>query len=163
MKLTLSVLFAAAVAAVTAPAEAGIFYQSIPDLTVAPNIAEGSCSTCNASSNQWTGEVFSLSSTETVRSIEFTAATASFPTSVTLGFYELGGSMTIGPQVGANFTLSTSSFVTFTPGSQPTNVVTADLSGSGQTLTAGTYLLFITGSNLALPEYLGGGNGVFCQ
>ena len=150
VRLASSILFAAAVA-VGAPAEAGIFYQSIPDLTVAPNIPEGSCSTCSGSGNQWTGEVFSLSSMETVRSIEFTAATASFPTSVTLGFYDLGASMTVGPQVGPNFTLSTSSFVTITPGTQPTNIVTALLGGSGQTLTAGTYLLFITSSNLGLP------------
>jgi hypothetical protein len=69
--------------------------------------------------------------------------------------------MTVGSQVGANFTLSTSSYVTITPGSQPTNIVTALLAGSGQTLTPGTYLLFITSSNLALPEYLGNGNGIF--
>jgi PEP-CTERM motif len=161
VKLTSSVFFVVAVAMVAAPAQAGIFYQSISDLTVAPNIAEGSCSTCSGSGSQWTGEAFSLSSTETVRSIEFTVATATFPASVTLGFYDLGGSMTVGPQVGANFTLSTSSYVTITPGSQPTNIVTALLPGGGQTLTAGTYLLFITSSNLALPEYLGSGNGIF--
>ena len=107
VKLFSSVLFAVAVGLVAAPAEAGIFYQSIPDLTVAPNIPEGYCSTCSASGNQWIGEVFTLSSTETVRSIEFTVATATFPTSVTLGFYDLGNSMTVGPQVGPNFTLST--------------------------------------------------------
>jgi hypothetical protein len=161
MKLTSLVVFAAAVAVVAAPAEAGIFYQSIPDLTVAPNLPEGSCSTCSGHGSRWTGEVFSLSSTETVRSIEFTVATATFPTSVRLGFYDLGSSMTVGSQVGANFTLSTSSFVTITPGTQPTNIVTALLAGSGQTLTAGTYLLFITSSNLALPAYFGDGNGVF--
>jgi len=70
--------------------------------------------------------------------------------------------MTVGSQVGTNFTLSTSSFETITPGSQPTNIVTAVLGGSGQALAAGTpYLLFITSSNLALPEYLGSGNGIF--
>jgi hypothetical protein len=156
MKLTSLVVFAAVV---VAPAEAGIFYQSIPDLTVV--LPEGSCSTCSGHGSQWTGEVFSLSSTETVRSIDFTVATATFPASVTLGFYDLGSSMTVGSQVGANFTLSTSSFVTITPGTQPTNIVTALLAGSGQTLTAGTYLLFITSSNLALPAYLGDGNGIF--
>jgi hypothetical protein len=164
VKLTLPGLFAAALAVVAAPAEAGVFYQSIPDLTVAPNIPEGSCSTCSSSGSQWTGEAFSLSSTETVRSIVFTVATATFPTSVTLGFYDVGGSMTVGGQVGANFTLSTSSYETITPGTQPTNVVTAVLGGSGQTLTAGNYLLFITNSsNLALPEYLGSGNGIFVR
>ncbi len=84
-------------------------------------------------------------------------ATAAFPASVTLGFYDLGGSITVGAQVGANFTLSTSSYVT----TMPANIVTALLPGSGRTLTAGTYLLFITSSNLALPEYLGSGNGIF--
>jgi hypothetical protein len=85
-----------------------------------------------------------------------------FPTSVTLGFYDVGASMTVGAQVGANFTLSTSSYETITPGTQPTNVVTAVLGGSGQTLTAGNYLLCITdNSNLALPEYLGSGHGIF--
>ena len=149
---------------VAAPAEAGVFYQSIPDLTVAPNIPEGACSTCSGHGDQWVGEAFSLSSTETVRSIQFTVATATFPTSVTLGFYDVGGSMTVGAQVGANFTLSTSSFETITPGTQPTNIVTAVLEGSGETLTAGTYLLFITNtSDLALPEYLGGGNGIFVR
>jgi hypothetical protein len=78
-----------------------------------------------------------------------------------LGFYDVGGSMTVGAQVGANFTLSTSSFETISPGSQPTNIVTAVLGGSGQTLSAGSYLLFITSSNLALPEYLGDGNGIY--
>jgi hypothetical protein len=161
VKLFSSVLFAVAIGLAAGPAEAGIFYQSIPDLTVAPNIPEGYCSTCSASGNQWIGEVFTLSSTETVRSIEFTVATATFPSSVTLGFYDLGNSMTVGPQVGPNFTLSTSSFVTISPGTQPTNIVTALLGGSGETLTAGTYLLFITNpSNLALPAYLGGGNGI---
>ena len=161
VKLISSILFAAAVGLIAGPAEAGIFYQSIPDLTVAPNLPEGSCSTGSGHGSQWTGEVFSLSSTETVRSIEFTAATATFPTSVTLGFYDLGNSQTVGSQVGPNFTLSTSSFVTITPGTQPTNIVTALLGGNGQTLTAGTYLLFITSSNLALPAYLGSGNGIF--
>jgi hypothetical protein len=56
MKLTSLVVFAAVVAA---PAEAGIFYQSIPDLTVAPNLPEGSCSTCSGHGSRWTGEVFS--------------------------------------------------------------------------------------------------------
>jgi MYXO-CTERM domain-containing protein len=162
VKHVLAGLFAAALAGVAAPADAGVFYQSIPDLTVAPNIPEGSCSTCAGSGNQWTGEMFSLSSNETVRSIQFTAATATFPTSVTLGFYDVvGGSMTVGGQVGTNFTLSTSSFETITPGTQPTNIVTAVLGGGGQTLTAGSYLLFITSSNLALPEYLGNGKGIF--
>ena len=162
MKIFLPGLAAAALAMFSTSVEAGVFYQSIPDLTVAPKIAEGSCSTCTGIGSQWTGEAFSLSSNETVRSIEFAAATATFPTSFTLGFYDVGGSMTVGPQVGANFTLSTSSFETITPGSQPTNLVTAVLGGSGQALTAGTpYLLFITSSNLALPEYLGSGNGIF--
>ncbi len=142
--------------------DAGVFYQSISDLTVAPKIAEGGCSTCAGSGNQWVGEAFSLSSNETVRSIEFAAATATFPTSVTLGFYDVGSLMTVGGQVGTNFTLSTSSYETIAPGSQPTNIVIAVLGGSGQALTAGTpYLLFITSSNLALPEYLGSGNGIF--
>lgn len=164
VKLILPGLFAAALAVAIAPAEAGVFYQSIPDLTVAPNVAEGSCSTCISSGSQWTGEMFSLSSAETVRSIVFTAATATFPASVTLGFYDVGGSMTVGAQVGANFTLSTSSYETIAPGSQPTNIVTAVLGGGGETLTAGTYLLFITNnSNLALPEYLGSGNGIFVR
>jgi hypothetical protein len=163
VKLISSIVFAAAVSLVAGPAEAGIFYRSIPDLTVAPSLAEGVCSTCSGSGNQWTGEAFTLSSTETVRSIEFTVAAATFPTSVTLGFYDLGLSMTVGSQVGANFTLSTSSFVTITPGSQPTNIVTALLGGSGQTLAAGTYLLFITSSNLALPAYQGAGNGIYVE
>lgn len=161
MKLVLPGLAAAALAAFSTSVDAGVFYQSIPDLTVAPNIPEGGCSTCSGSGNQWLGEEFSLSSNETVRSIQFTAATATFPTSVTLGFYDVGGSMTVGSQVGTNFTLSTSSYETITPGTQPTNVVTAVLGGSGQSLTAGTYLLFITSSNLALPEYLGSGKGIF--
>ena len=164
MKLGLPGLFAAALAVVAAPAGAGVFYQSIPDLTVAPNIPEGSCSTCSPFVSQWTGEAFSLSATETVRSIVFTVATATFPTSVTLGFYDVGASMTVGSQVGTNFALSTSSYETITPGTQPTNIVTAVLGGGGETLTAGTYLLFITNnSNLALPEYLGGGNGIFIR
>ena len=161
MKHVLGGLFAAALAVVAGPVDAGVFYHSIPDLTVAPNVPEGACSTCSGHGSQWVGEAFSLSSNETVRSIEFTVATATFPTSVTLGFYDVGGSMTVGGQVGPNFTLSTSSYQTITPGTQPTNIVTALLGGSGQTLAAGSYLLFITSSNLALPEYLGKGNGIF--
>jgi hypothetical protein len=99
---------------------------------------------------------------ETVRSIEFAVAAATFPTSVTLGFYGVGGSMSVGAPVGSNFTLSTASYETITPGSQPTNLVTAYLAGSGQTLDAGNYLLFITNPiDLALPEYLNDGKGIF--
>jgi hypothetical protein len=70
--------------------------------------------------------------------------------------------MSVGAQVGSNFTLSTASYETITPGSQPTNLVTAYLAGGGQTLDAGSYLLFITNPiDLALPEYLNDGKGIF--
>jgi hypothetical protein len=162
VKIFWSSILGAALATVSASANAGVFYSSIPDLTVAPNVAEGACSTCISSGLQWAGEAFSLSSTETVRSIEFAVAAATFPTSVTLGFYGVGGSMSVGAQVGSNFTLSTASYETITPGSQPTNLVTAYLAGGGQTLDAGSYLLFITNPiDLALPEYLNDGKGIF--
>ena len=60
MKIFLPGLAAAALAMLSTSVDAGVFYQSIPDLTVAPNIAEGSCSTCSGHGSQWTGEMFSL-------------------------------------------------------------------------------------------------------
>jgi hypothetical protein len=162
MKTFWSSILGAALAVLSASANAGVFYSSIPDLTVAPKYAEGVCSLCGGHGVQWAGEEFSLSSTETVRSIEFAVATATFPTSVTLGFYGVGGAMTVGAQVGSSFTLSTASYETITPGSQPTNLVTAYLAGGGQTLAAGSYLLFLTNpTDLALPAYAGDGNGIY--
>jgi hypothetical protein len=157
-------ILVAVLVAMSGSAGAGVFYSSIPDLTIAPNLPEGVCSLCSGSGLQWAGERFSLSSTETVRSIEFAVAAATFPSSVTLGFYDVGSSMSVGAQVGSSFTLSTASYETITPGTQPTNLVTAYLAGGGQILVAGSYLLFITNStDLALPAYLNDGNGIFIR
>jgi hypothetical protein len=60
VKIFLPGLAAAALAMFSTSVDAGVFYQSVPDLTVAPNIAEGSCSTCSGHGSQWTGEMFSL-------------------------------------------------------------------------------------------------------
>jgi hypothetical protein len=139
------------------PTEAGVFYQSIPDLTIAPSLP-GVCSTCTPSSPQWVGQAFSLTSAHTVASVTFTADAQSWPASpITLSFFQnLGGSV-VGTQVYANgFSSPYASVQLLSAGDY---LVTIDLGGAAPTLPAGDYLIFITNPvDLALPAYSGVGS-----
>ena len=167
MKHVLAGLFAAALAAVAAPADAGVFYQSIPDLTVTPSIPEGFCSTCSGSSAQWVGEAFTLSVPETVRSVTFTvttgaAMTPAWPVPVTLDFFQNSGAA-----VGANLydhTYSTSSFASVIAPTPDFDIVSVNIGGAGLSLAAGNYLIFLTNpTDLYIPAYsnLGLATGVY--
>jgi hypothetical protein len=165
VKLVLRGVFAAALAVVAAPAGAGVFYQSIPDLTVTPSIPEGFCSTCSGSSAQWIGEAFTLSALETVRSVTFTVTTGAalkpaWPVPVTLDFFQNTG------VVGANLfdhTFSTSSFASVIAPTPDFDIVSVNIGGTGLSLAPGDYLIFLTNpTDLFIPAYsnLGLGTGV---
>ncbi len=151
-----------------APAQAGVFYQSIPDMTVAPSLP-GVCSTCGGSGQQWVGELFSLSATEKVASVTFTTDAQFWPNSpVTISFFnDFGGffgNYLLGSQIFSNsFSSPYASDQTLKTGP---HLVTINLGGPGLTLTPGSYAIFITNpTNLALPAYsdLGLADGVYVQ
>jgi hypothetical protein len=166
MKYTSNLLALVAFGALLAPAQAGIFYQSIPDMTVAPSLP-GVCSTCSGSSDQWVGEKFSLTSTETVASVSFTAGPQYWPAgSVTLSFFKnfgyYFGSYLLGDQLySQSFSAPYASDQLLGTGPY---LVSINLGGAGLTLTPGDYLIFITNPvDLGLPAYsnLGAGDGVY--
>jgi hypothetical protein len=166
VKLVLSGLFAAAVAVVAAPAGAGVFYRSIPDLTVTPNVLDY-CSPCAGGFPQSIGEVFSLGASETVRSVTFAIDSTPrlsgpiWPVPVTLSFFDFAPGAVGAPVVSEMF----SSYASDVPVSAAgTDVVTVNLTGGGLALSAGSYELFITNplGSLYVPAYqnLSNGNGI---
>jgi hypothetical protein len=158
MRFAILAAIATAVAAAT-PAGAGVVYQSIPDLTADPVI--NYCSPCTAALSQSIGQVFSLAATRNVASASFAVDSHApyWPSTVRLGIYADGGGV-----VGANlFDQTFSSFVSDVPTAFNTDIVTVNL--GSLSLTAGNYLIFLTGSpQLAIPVYLtGSGNMRFTQ
>jgi hypothetical protein len=156
MKIYASGLLAATLAVFAAPVSAGVFYQSIPDLTIAPNKMDY-CSTCSPSQEQSVGQTFALSSSETVRNVTFTVSPKFWPTPVTLGFYVDTGA------VGANLYQHTfSTFASDIPLATGPDLVTVKLGGGGLALSAGSYILFVTNPiNLTIPAYQDNPNGVY--
>ena len=158
VKFILPGLFAAALAVVAAPADAGVFYQSIPSFYVTPSIPEGFCSNCTGHGYQWVGEAFTLGAPETVRSVTFTvttgaAATPAWPVPVTLDFFQNTGA--VGPNLYDN-TFSTSSFASVIAPTPNFDIVTVNIGGAGLSLAAGDYLLFLTNPvDLYIPAYSG--------
>jgi hypothetical protein len=142
--------------ALASPAAAGVIYQSIPDLTVAPTV-NSFCSQCGGDMAS-VGEAFSIATTATAQSLLFDVDNQYvWPTSVTIGFYQDNGG-----SVGANLYNQTfSSFASDVPTAFGTDVVGVNLAG-GVTLTPGNYLVFMTNTNsLGIPGYIGGsGTGV---
>jgi hypothetical protein len=158
MKTYASGLLAATLAVFAAPASAGVFYQSIPDLTIAPNIA-GYCSTCSGSQEQSIGQTFVLGSNKTVRDVTFTVSPQYFPAHVTLGFFNVDiGTKTVGSNV-QQYTFST--FASVIPLATGPDLVTVKVGGGGLALSAGSYVLFITNPiNLTIPAYQNNPDGV---
>ena len=146
---------AAALLSVTAMtssvASAAIIYQSIPDLTIAPNV-NGYCSQCE-SDGQNIGQSFTLASAAVANTLSFAVTSYyHFPTPVTVDiFTDLGGVL------GASVYHAT--FGTFTsdvPTANMTDIVTVNIGSVA--FAAGSYDIFLTNlSDLAIPNYSGSG------
>lgn len=155
MKLTNLLAAGAALTVMAGAANANVIYQSIPDLTVNPDI-NAWCSQCGGDLAS-VGQIFTLGSAATVKSVLFDVqSNYAWPTSVTVGIYvDAGGS------VGANVYNQT--FSTFASQS-PTgfNTVVVGVNIGTLSLAAGTYDIFFTNTaDLGIPGYkTGSGFGI---
>ena len=147
----LAALAAAAGSLAASAANAGVIYQSIPDLTVSP--AQLWCSQC-ASDGQNIGQLFTLASGAVANTLSFAVYNGAgyWPAAVTVDFFQDAGGI-----LGANVYHQTfSSFASDVPTANGTDVVTVDL--GSLTLAAGSYDLFMWNpSNLGIPAYTGYG------
>lgn len=136
----------------TVPANAATIFQSISDLAAAP-AANGLCSQCNFTGipdGQDVGESFTLVGAATATTASFDVSTQHFwPTAVTLSIFQDGGT-----SIGTNiFSQTYTTFLSDVSTGFDSDVVTVDL-GSGVSLAAGNYLIFITNpDNLGLPVF----------
>ncbi len=147
-------------------ASAGVVFQSV-DLGANPNAYI--CSECQGSLDSL-GESFSLSSGATVASFDFTAAASdpslsidfgySWPTSVTVGFYDDAGG-TVGTQTYAETISSFASDQHQNVGPLSGDELVHAVLSTPVALAAGNYLVFLTAPSLMLPSYgYGTGNAV---
>jgi hypothetical protein len=155
MKLQPHLLAAALTLGAISTAQAGVIYQSIPDLSVAPSA--NYCSQC-ASDGQNIGQFFTLSSSATANTLSFVADNNyDWPTSVTVALFQDGGSNTIGTSVYQN---TFSSFASDVNTGNGTDVVTVNLGSVA--LSAGAYDLFIyNGNNFGFSAFTGSGNLIY--
>jgi hypothetical protein len=166
-KPQLSGPFAVALVLFAMPAMAAtVNYQSIPDLTANGN-ATMICSQCYGD-GQSAGQTFTLGSPAVATSITFSIVPYipgsgfisgywGWPTSVTIGIYQAGNGV-VGNQI-YSATFTPAQFISDTPTSNRTELVTVDL-GGGVLLPASGYDVFITNpTTLALSIYPNLGSG----
>lgn len=136
-------------------ANATVIYQSIPDLTIAPNV-NGYCSQC-ASNGQNIGQSFTLASAAVANTLAFAVTNYYFfPTPVTVDIFTDVGGMTLGVNL---YHATFSTFVSDVDTGNATDVVTVNLGNVA--LAAGSYDLFLTNpSNLGIPNFSGGIGGI---
>jgi hypothetical protein len=161
-----TIFLTAGLVAFAMPAKATIIYQSIPDLTANGN-ATIICSQCEGD-GQSAGQTVVLSSPSVAKSVTFSVVPYipgsgfisgdwGWPVSVTIGIYQAGNGV-VGKEV-FNSTFTASQFISDTPTSNRTNLVTVDL-GDGVSLAAGAYDVFLTNpTTLALSTYANLGSG----
>ena len=139
---------AAAVVGLANVASAAVVYQSIPDLTVAPD--SYNCSECSGNTAQ-TGQQFALAASASIGSVLFDVSNNYFwPAPVTLSIYRDGGAQTLGTQL---YSETFSAFASDTSTLNNTDIV--GVNTPGLTLAASTYDLFLTNtSNLEIPVYV---------
>ena len=160
-KPQLSGPFAVALVLFAMPAMAAtVIYQSIPDLTANGN-ATMICSQCYGD-GQSAGQTFTLGSPAVATSITFSIVPYipgsgfisgywGWPTSVTIGIYQAGNGV-VGNQI-YSATFTPAQFISDTPTTNRTELVTVDLAG-GVLLPASGYDVFITNpTTLALSIY----------
>lgn len=154
------IVCAAALMAVSAYAsqlKAAVVYQSLPDLTVQAN-TNGWCSSCGG--NYRVYDTFTLSTASTLSQLTFAVTTGyNFPSTVTVGFYNLASGNTPGSQI-ASYDFTTSSFVSTVNTAYSTTLVTVNL--PSLLLSAGSYdISFYNPSNLAVPGYTKSGGQLY--
>jgi hypothetical protein len=136
-----------------APVSAGVIYQSIPDLTVAPE-ENAWCSECDSDGNK-IGQQFTLAAAATANSVALAVdSDYVWPTSITVGIYEdLSGK--VGSVVYQN---TLSSFISDVPTGNGTDVVTVDIGSVA--LAPGAYILFTWNpGSLGIPGNLASPGG----
>lgn len=136
-------------------ANATVIFQSIPDLTIAPDV-NGYCSQCG-SNGQNVGQSFTLASAAVANTLAFAVSDFYyFPTPVTVDiFTDVGGA-----SLGVNLYHATfSTFASYVDTGNATVVVTVNLGSVA--LAAGSYDLFLTNpSDLAIPTFSGGNGSI---
>ncbi len=152
--MTAKFIVAALLATSALPARAATVFQSIPDLTVAPN--GNWCSSCDGDYRAF--DSFALGSAATIASVTFAVSSNyHFPSPVDVSFWNSDGgrpSTEISSAVYAPGSF-TSAFDTLSN----TTVVSVAYS---QSLAAGTYLIsFYSPTGLAVPSYAGGGGNFY--
>jgi hypothetical protein len=96
------------------PGKADVLFQSIPDLTVAPNV-NAYCSSCNGSWQVF--DTFTLSSASTVQTITFAAdnyTVGGWPVSVDVSIWSLNGSLPGSKLFDQNFTPAQFTSISYT-------------------------------------------------
>jgi len=161
-----SVLFAAAAAAALAcalPAGASVVYQSIPDLSASAAIYT-LCSSCAflAPDHQFAGQVFSLGSATTVRSLTLAINSGYNATPITVGIFQNSGGV-LANQVYSHDFAGFATDVTGYDGiffNENTDIVGLNLGDVA--LAAGNYVvMFSSAFEFLLPAYdTGAGHGV---
>jgi hypothetical protein len=148
-----------AVLATAVAANAGIIYQSIPNLTVNPAV-NAWCSSCFG--NFQVFDTFSVSSGQIVKNIKFNVQTSYFfPTPVTVSIWSVVGGLPGSQIFSQTFTPGQFLSVVNNPGVD-TSTVEVSPTG-GWLLPTGTYdISFFNPSNLGVPGYTKAG-GVLYQ
>jgi hypothetical protein len=177
--MRLKSVFAAAAAACAlagaSSAGAAVIYQSIPDLTVAPDV-EGWCSQCEVSAEgQTIGQNFTLAAPATLDQLSFTVTSYIYwPTSVTVDIFadapvspDDDPASLLGPdaagELGAHlFHRVYDSFDSEVDIAGLADLLTVSL--GGLRLGPGTYNLMLTNpADLGIPGYLGGAGRQIAQ
>lgn len=153
------ILLALSVAlAMPSVAHADTLFESLPDLTVAPQ-SNAWCSSCYGSYKVF--DTFTLASDSVIDTVSFTVQSDyGFPASIDLGFHTVSGGLP-DTQI-ASYTIAPGDFLSMIATPYNTTVVTVGLPGLA--LSAGTYDISIyNASNLGVPGYYKQGGSLYQQ
>jgi hypothetical protein len=152
--MTAKYIVAALLATSALPAGAATVFQSLPDLTIAPN--GNWCSSCEGAYRAF--DSFTLGSAETIASVTFAVSSNyHFPSPVDVSFWNSDGGRP-STQI-SSAVYAPGGFTSAVDTIYNTTLVSVDYS---QSLAAGTYFVsFYSSTGLAVPSFVGGGGNFY--